>query len=74
MGSLRLVLALLVAVSHLASFTHFKDGGWFVGHAMFAVRAFFVLSGFYMALVLTDRYPTAFRFYEARATRLLPLY
>ena len=76
MGSLRLVLAMLVAGAHLGAFTHFDDGGWITGHAIFAVRAFFVLSGFYMAMVLAsnDRYKSAPRFYFARAVKILPLY
>jgi peptidoglycan/LPS O-acetylase OafA/YrhL len=66
LGSLRFILALLVVGSHLQLF----------GGAVFAVKAFFIVSGFYMALVINMRYhalPVA-SFYVSRLLRLLPLY
>jgi peptidoglycan/LPS O-acetylase OafA/YrhL len=66
LGSLRFILALLVVGSHLGAF----------GGATFAVKAFFIISGFYMALVIDTRYhklPVA-SFYASRMLRLLPLY
>jgi hypothetical protein len=40
-----------------------------------AVEAFFVISGFYMALVLTERYDGHVgSFYRARALRIFPMY
>ena len=66
MGSLRFILALLVVGSHLNAF----------GGATFAVKAFFIISGFYMALVINTRYyklPVS-SFYASRLLRLLPLY
>lgn len=66
MGLLRAILALLVVGSHLGAF----------GGATFAVKAFFIISGFYMALVIDTRYyalPVS-SFYMSRALRLLPLY
>lgn len=66
MGLLRTFLALLVVGSHLGAF----------GGATFAVKAFFVISGFYMALVIDTRYyalPIA-DFYASRLLRLLPTY
>lgn len=66
MGLLRTILALLVVGSHLHAF----------GGAAFAVKAFFIISGFYMALVIDTRYwalPVT-SFYASRLLRLLPLY
>jgi peptidoglycan/LPS O-acetylase OafA/YrhL len=45
-GLLRTILALLVVASHLGAF----------GGATFAVKGFFIISGFYMALVISTRY------------------
>ena len=66
MGILRTILALLVVGSHLHAF----------GGAAFAVKSFFIISGFYMALVINTRYwalPIS-SFYASRLLRLLPLY
>jgi peptidoglycan/LPS O-acetylase OafA/YrhL len=66
LGVLRTILALLVVGSHLHAF----------GGAAFAVKSFFVISGFYMALVIDTRYwalPVS-NFYASRLLRLLPLY
>jgi len=65
-GLLRTILALLVVGSHLHAF----------GGATFAVKSFFIISGFYMALVIDTRYyalPVS-SFYTSRLLRLLPLY
>jgi peptidoglycan/LPS O-acetylase OafA/YrhL len=66
LGVLRTILALLVVGSHLHAF----------GGAAFAVKSFFIISGFYMALVINTRYwalPIS-SFYASRLLRLLPLY
>ncbi|HVI12661.1 MAG TPA: acyltransferase [Pseudolabrys sp.] len=66
MGLLRTIFALLVVGSHLGAF----------GGATFAVKGFFIISGFYMALVISTRYyalPVS-DFYASRLLRLLPLY
>jgi peptidoglycan/LPS O-acetylase OafA/YrhL len=66
LGVLRTILALLVVGSHLHAF----------GGAAFAVKGFFIISGFYMALVIDTRYwalPVS-SFYASRLLRLLPLY
>jgi peptidoglycan/LPS O-acetylase OafA/YrhL len=66
LGVLRTILALLVVGSHLHAF----------GGAAFAVKSFFIISGFYMALVINTRYwalPVS-SFYASRLLRLLPLY
>jgi len=65
-GLLRTILALLVVGSHLGAF----------GGATFAVKGFFIISGFYMALLISTRYhklPVG-DFYASRLLRLLPLY
>ena len=76
MGALRLLLALLVATSHLAVVV--KDNPEILcGQAVIAVRLFFVLSGFYMALVSQaprSRYRRATDFYMSRLLKLLPMY
>lgn len=73
MGLLRTLLALSVAIAHIHLDTHARVGGG--GGAILAVRMFFVLSGFYMALVITDKYVgRPLDFYRARALRLFPLY
>src|SRR4051794_12200737 len=74
MGTVRTVLALLVALSHMAAAdaaaNHPLTGG-----AMMAVNLFFIISGFYMALILQTRYARDVRtFYIARALRLYPFY
>jgi peptidoglycan/LPS O-acetylase OafA/YrhL len=66
LGTLRTILALMVVGSHLHAF----------GGADFAVKSFFIISGFYMALVIETRYcalPVS-SFYVSRLLRLLPLY
>jgi peptidoglycan/LPS O-acetylase OafA/YrhL len=66
LGVLRTILALLVVGSHLHAF----------GGAAFAVKSFFIISGFYMALVINTRYwalPIS-SFYASRLLRLMPLY
>jgi peptidoglycan/LPS O-acetylase OafA/YrhL len=74
MGAFRLFLALLVATAHLnAAVEHIPD---ILGsHAVAAVRVFFVLSGFYMAMVLQQgRYKRPQDFYASRLMKLLPIY
>ena len=51
MGTFRFLLALSVIASHVGPIPNFYPPG---GHT--SVQAFFVLSGFYMALVLTYKY------------------
>jgi peptidoglycan/LPS O-acetylase OafA/YrhL len=73
LGILRTFLALCVFVEH--------GGGTIFGvrplPGLLAVEAFYIISGFYMALVLSEKYhrpgglPT---FYMARARRLFPIY
>lgn len=72
MGVLRLLLAVSVLLVH--------TGGWFglqpLGAAE-AVQTFYMISGFYMALVLTEKYrgPGAYRrFLGNRFLRIYPVY
>lgn len=72
MGSLRLILALTVFLSHTSSLF----GLMFVG-ASVAVQSFFLISGFYMALVLNEKYKgpgSYYLFITNRLLRLLPAY
>ena len=69
-GSFRLFLALLVAASHVG------QGTPGIGHlGIFAVIAFYVLSGYLMTRVLHEVYAFDFTpFFANRALRLFPLY
>lgn len=70
-GAWRLLLASLVAASHLWE-------GMIHGYAAYAVWGFFVLSGFLMTFVLTNKYgfdATGIRTYAFnRFMRIFPLY
>jgi peptidoglycan/LPS O-acetylase OafA/YrhL len=71
-GTLRLLLALSVVLFHSGPFV-FTGSDWVGG--IVAVEGFFVVSGFYMALVLHQRYGHRLRdFYANRLLRLYPLY
>lgn len=72
MGLLRLFLALSVIAGH-AQTTIFGFNG--IG-AYYAVNFFFVISGFYMAMVLNEKYKNIkpIHFYKSRAFRLFPVY
>jgi peptidoglycan/LPS O-acetylase OafA/YrhL len=69
LGILRFLLAYLVVISHLV-------GGDYVAHfGFYAVRGFFVISGFLMTTVLNEVYDfDGARFWINRALRLLPPY
>lgn len=72
MGALRLFLALSVIVLHTQSNIFGLQG---VG-GFYAVNVFFMISGFYMAMILTEKYraPLPWVFYKSRALRLFPTY
>lgn len=72
MGLLRLFLALSVIAGH-AQTTVFGFNG--IG-AWYAVNLFFIISGFYMAMVLNEKYKNTkpLYFYKSRALRLFPAY
>lgn len=72
MGTLRLILALSVVLNHSGSFFSFLmiDG-------LVAVQIFFIISGFYMTMVLNGKYNTPngkLLFLTNRFLRLFPLY
>ncbi|MDH2917871.1 MAG: acyltransferase [Sideroxydans sp.] len=73
MGSLRFFLALSVVFAHTGVFL-----GFALGDGRMAVQAFYMISGFYMSLVWTEKYsklPNPIRtFYISRALRIYPLY
>ncbi|ANP45877.1 acyltransferase family protein [Candidatus Viadribacter manganicus] len=64
----RVLLAVAVLLSHL-SMANYKvlSGG-------LAVQSFFIISGFYMALVLDEKYRDVGLFYSNRLLRLFPTY
>ena len=68
MGMVRVALAMAVVLSHLPLASYkFLSGG-------LAVQAFFIISGFYMALVLDGKYKDIGLFYSNRLLRLFPTY
>lgn len=69
MGILRTFLALCVVGAHTEPIFRLSANG-----GTLAVQCFYVISGFYMALVLTEKYSSALTFYKARLLRLLPMY
>ncbi len=70
MGSIRLFLAFAVLMSHADAF----DINIIPGQV--AVQAFFMISGFYMSLILAQKYEkcSVFVFYTNRLLRLFPTY
>jgi peptidoglycan/LPS O-acetylase OafA/YrhL len=82
MGIIRLMLALAVVYGHAAAgaiIPHYSPSlGVFPIDAVTSVQMFFVISGFYMGLVLTEKYRAldgwVWKFYLNRYSRLLPSY
>lgn len=73
MGILRILLAIAVVIAHSEFFFGFKFTGGNV-----AVQAFYIISGFYMSLVLNEKYAfvqkSYFLFISNRFLRLFPIY
>lgn len=73
MGFIRILLALIVVVSHTDSLFGFT----FVGGKI-AVQTFYIISGFYMALILNEKYigfNNSYKLYLTnRLIRLYPIY
>jgi peptidoglycan/LPS O-acetylase OafA/YrhL len=70
MGLIRTLLAIAVVLNHVPPYA-----GIHLIHGPLAVDAFFVISGFYMALILSERYDGRVGvFYWARALRIFPMY
>src|SRR5258708_6221408 len=71
MGILRVILALSVVVAHVGPLFGLR----FFGGGVMGVETFYMVSGFYMALVLSTRYRGRTRdFYFNRFLRLFPVY
>lgn len=68
MGILRLLLAFSVLSSHSQELRLF-----FFGPGQ-SVLSFFIISGFYMALILDGKYTSKISFYISRALRIFPIY
>jgi peptidoglycan/LPS O-acetylase OafA/YrhL len=74
MGMLRLLLAVSVVLSHTAPLGRFSLLG-----GPFAVKVFYIISGFYMALILNEKYTPQIRrpyftFITNRIFRIYPTY
>lgn len=75
MGIVRTLLAFLVFCAHLRLIDSKATILWLTGGADMAVNTFFLLSGFYMTLVLENKYKNnTLSFFKNRAIRLYPLY
>jgi len=73
MGTLRIILASAVLMVHAGSFFRFN----ITGGGQVAVQLFYIISGFYMSLVLNEVYDgpgSTRRFFASRLLRLLPVY
>lgn len=68
MGILRLIFALSVLINHSL------DNGSFIFPAGPSVFSFFIISGFYMALILDGKYKSTLHFYINRTLRIFPIY
>ncbi len=69
MGFFRLLFAFTVVLTHSKPIF-----GYFFGNPVVAVRAFFIISGFYMALILEKKYTSYKSFIVSRFLRIYPLY
>lgn len=72
MGLMRLILAFCVVMAHCGNIMGFSllNGG-------IAVELFFIISGYYMAMILNDRYSNnngSINFFKSRFFRLYPTY
>ena len=76
MGVFRLLLALFVVLGHLPGLGEWTNPffGWMRGGT--AVQAFFILSGFYMAMILDSKYNLGSPkgFYYSRVLKIFPIY
>src|SRR5580658_9352582 len=69
MGILRVYLALCVITAHSTPALP-----WHLHDPHQAVEIFYIISGFYMALILSNGYPTTKQFYVSRFLRIFPAY
>jgi peptidoglycan/LPS O-acetylase OafA/YrhL len=70
MGILRLYLALCVVAAHGSG----QVLPWAMHDSNEAVQTFYIISGFYMAMVLSTRYSSPRDFYLSRFLRIFPTY
>lgn len=69
MGTIRFLLAFSVVVAHFQYYSTFRLIG-----AEIAVQGFFIISGFYIAMILDGRYASTRNFLINRFLRLYPTY
>lgn len=69
MGILRVLLALVVVIAHSRPILGFN-----ITDALTAVQMFYIISGFYMSLILTDKYRSYKTFITNRFLKLYPIY
>ena len=77
MGILRFYLAMAVCLNHLTHIPGSTSGVVLIPDSFLAVEIFFAISGFYMTLILEEKYTGPGRlwsFYRNRALRLFPAY
>lgn len=68
-GMIRLILAIAVVMAHSSSFL-----GYYPIDGMTSVQIFYIISGFYMFMILTEKYTSLRKFYKARALKIYPAY
>ncbi len=68
-GLLRLLFSLSVVFTHAG-----KIFGFNFVNPVVAVESFYIISGFYMALILTEKYTSVRSFFATRALRIYPMY
>ena len=72
MGLLRVALAMAVLFGHCGGLN-----GYRITYSSVAVQCFYIISGFYMSMILNEKYKggnAIFLFYSNRFYRLMPLY
>jgi len=69
MGTIRFLLAIAILCFHTTPLY-----GNYLYMNQPALETFFIMSGFYMALILTEKYSRKADFYRARALRIFPMY
>lgn len=69
MGIIRILLAISVVIAHSSLFL-----GYNIANGLVAVQIFYMFSGFYMFMILSEHYTSVRKFYKSRALRLYPTY
>jgi len=69
MGIIRVLLSVSVVITHTGLLW-----GYNIANGMVAVQIFYIFSGFYMFLILSNRYKSIGNFFKSRALRLYPIY